>query len=53
LGSATKMESVEVRWPSGKTEVLKEVAADKIYTIVEGQGIRDSAPFNELPTHLP
>ena len=53
LGSATKMESVEVRWPSGKTEALKDVAADKIYTIVEGQGIQDSAPFHEAPAHLP
>jgi hypothetical protein len=53
LGSAAKMESVEVRWPSGKVEMLKDVAADKIYTIVEGQGIQGSAAFSELPAHLP
>jgi enediyne biosynthesis protein E4 len=53
LGSAAKMESVEVRWPSGKTEVLKDVPADKIYTIVEGRGIQDSAPFYDRPAHLP
>jgi hypothetical protein len=53
LGSATKMESVEVRWPSGKVEILKDVAADRIYTIVEGKGIEGSTPFNELPAHLP
>jgi hypothetical protein len=45
LGSAARMESVEVRWPSGEVETLKDVAADKIYTIVEGQGVRDSATF--------
>ena len=53
LGAVPKMESVEVRWPSGKSEMLKDVAADKIYTIVEGQGIQGSEPFTELPTHLP
>ena len=47
LGSATKIDSVEVRWPSGKIETLKDVSADKIYTIVEGQGIQTAAAFNE------
>ncbi len=42
LGTAKKMESVEIRWPSGKVETLENVAADAIYTIVEGAGIRDS-----------
>jgi enediyne biosynthesis protein E4 len=53
LGSANKIGSVEVRWPTGKTESFKDVAADKIYTIVEGHGIQDSAPFSELPARLP
>jgi len=43
LGAATKMESVEVRWPSGKTETYKDVAADKIYSVTEGQEIKESA----------
>jgi enediyne biosynthesis protein E4 len=47
LGQAAKIETVEVRWPSGSVENLKDVAADKIYTIVEGQGIQTSASFNE------
>ncbi len=38
-----------MRWPSGKLETFKDVAADKIYTIVEGQGIQGSAPFSDLP----
>jgi len=33
------MESVEIRWPNGKVETLENVAADAIYTIVEGSGI--------------
>jgi hypothetical protein len=47
LGSAAKIDTVEVRWPSGKVENLKDVAADKIYTIVEGQGIQTIAAFNQ------
>jgi enediyne biosynthesis protein E4 len=53
LGSVTRIDSVEVRWPSGKIETLKDVPADKIYTIVEEHGIQDSAPFSDLPAHLP
>src|SRR5260370_25350182 len=43
LGTAAKMDLVEVRWPTGKTESFKDVAADKIYTITEGQGIKEMA----------
>jgi hypothetical protein len=53
LGSAARIDSVVVRWPTGKSETLKDSAADKIYTIVEGAGIQKSAPFNELPARLP
>jgi len=45
LGAAKKMESVEIRWPSGKIETLENVAADAIYTIVEGSGIRNAIPL--------
>jgi enediyne biosynthesis protein E4 len=39
LGSAKKIDSVEVRWPSGKTETLSDLAADQFYAVLEGQGI--------------
>ena len=42
LGTATKIDSVEIRWPNGTLETLQNVAADAIYTIVEGAGIRDT-----------
>jgi enediyne biosynthesis protein E4 len=48
LGASTRMESVEIRWPSGKVETLHDIAADKIYTIVEGSGFQKSAAFNDL-----
>ncbi|MDQ3062528.1 MAG: ASPIC/UnbV domain-containing protein [Acidobacteriota bacterium] len=39
LGKATKADSIEIRWASGKTETLKDVAADKFYAVLEGTGI--------------
>jgi hypothetical protein len=46
LGDAASMESVQIRWPNGKVEEIKNLAADKVYTIVEGQGIKNR---DELP----
>jgi len=42
LGKEDRIAKIEVRWPNGKTEELKDVAADAIYTIVEGSGIKDT-----------
>ena len=39
LGSATKIDSVEFRWPSGKVDTVKDIAADKFYAVLEGEGI--------------
>ena len=40
LGSRSNMDEVTVRWPNGESETIKNVPADYIYTIVEGQGIK-------------
>jgi enediyne biosynthesis protein E4 len=40
LGNALVMKQVQIRWPSGLVEQLKDVSADAIYTIIEGQGIK-------------
>lgn len=42
LGTSTRLDSVQVRWPNGQIEELKNLAADKLYTVVEGQGIKDT-----------
>lgn len=39
LGSVSKVDSVEIRWPSGRTETIKDVAVDKFYAILQGSGI--------------
>jgi enediyne biosynthesis protein E4 len=45
LGPEVRMSKVEIAWPSGKREELKDVAADAIYTITEGSGITFSTPL--------
>jgi hypothetical protein len=39
LGSATKVDEVEIRWPSGTVNVLKNLVADKFYPVLEGKGV--------------
>ncbi len=45
LGKATKAESIEIRWNSGKIETIKDVAAGKFYAVSEGEGI---VPFEKI-----
>jgi hypothetical protein len=39
LGDATDAGTAEIHWPSGFKETVKLPAADRIYTITEGQGV--------------
>ena len=39
LGSATKVDSVEIRWPSGAVDNLKNLAADHFYSVLESKGV--------------
>ena len=45
LGQDAVMTKVEIAWPSGHKDVLNNVPADAIYTIVEGKGIVKTTPF--------
>jgi hypothetical protein len=38
LGDVSKIEQIEVRWPTGKKEVFTGIEADKLTKIVEGSG---------------
>jgi hypothetical protein len=49
LGANDKMSEVSIRWPNGETEVLRDVPADFIYTIVEGAGIQQRVALPPLP----
>lgn len=51
LGSATTIDSVEIRWPSGTTDIIKNLDADKFYSVREGKGI---VPAEQIqPTFRP
>jgi len=51
LGAATKIDSVEIRWPSGTTDVIKNLEVDKFYNVLEGKGL---VPFEQIrPTAPP
>ncbi|MFZ2023126.1 MAG: CRTAC1 family protein [Terracidiphilus sp.] len=39
LGSATKIDSVEIHWPSGAVDHMNNLPADHFYPVLEGQGI--------------
>jgi hypothetical protein len=39
LDKAAKIDSLEIRWPSGKVETIKDLQADKFYSVLEGEGI--------------
>jgi hypothetical protein len=43
IGSATKVDSLEVRWPSGQVDTLKDVPAGKLFTLTEGQAALKTA----------
>jgi enediyne biosynthesis protein E4 len=39
LGTATRIDKVEVHWPSGVKEQIALPEVDRMYTVVEGKGI--------------
>jgi enediyne biosynthesis protein E4 len=45
LGKATQADSVEITWPSGQKDVLKNLKTNATYTVEEGGKILSSKPF--------
>jgi hypothetical protein len=39
IGTSEKIQSVTIHWPSGRVETLNNLAVDKYYSVLEGQGI--------------
>ena len=53
LGKSEKIDEVTVRWPNGDSETLHNVPADFIYTVVEGQGIKDKIALPSAAGTIP
>jgi hypothetical protein len=45
LGKATQADSVEITWPSGQRDALKNLVANNTYTVEEGGKILEKIPF--------
>jgi hypothetical protein len=45
LGAATRVDRLEVRWPSGSTDVVQNIEANQIITVREGDGIISARRF--------
>jgi hypothetical protein len=39
LGAHAKIDALEISWPSGAHEVIRDIAPDQIVTIQEGKGL--------------
>jgi hypothetical protein len=39
LGAASKIDRVEIRWPSGKQDTLTDLAGDQFYSVLEDVGV--------------
>ncbi|MCU1302898.1 MAG: ASPIC/UnbV [Candidatus Sulfotelmatobacter sp.] len=57
LGKAEKVDSLEIRWPSGQVDTLKDVKANQLIYVKEGGGIframqfpASSKPMQQKPT---
>jgi hypothetical protein len=53
LGTAAKIDSVEIRWPSGKVETLTNLEADHYYSLLEGQGTVPAERIKPTPSKKP
>jgi hypothetical protein len=49
LAATTKVDSLEIRWPSGKVDTAKDLEADKFYSVLEGKGIVDPKELKPKP----
>ena len=47
LGSSTKVDAMEVQWPSGQTDKLSNINAGQTVTIQEGKGLASSQPYGK------
>ena len=49
LGKAGKVDVLEVRWPSGQIDTLKDIKANQVIFVKEGEGITRTMQFPKSP----
>jgi hypothetical protein len=50
LGLHDHLDRVEILWPSGKTEILTNLAADRFYAVKEGEGVVPREKLRPAPS---
>jgi hypothetical protein len=45
LGDARRVERMDVRWPDGKVDTLRDLEVNQIVTVAEGRGVTSRVPF--------
>ena len=45
LGTTAAIDRLEVRWPSGRVDVVQRPPVDAAITVVEGEGVTARTPF--------
>ena len=53
IGKAEKVELLEIRWPSGAVDTLKDVKPNQLIVVKEGEGIVRSAKFERAKPTKP
>lgn len=51
LGAASKIDSVEIHWPSGTVDRIGSLPADHFYAVLEGQGIVPAEKIRPVIKH--
>ena len=49
LGKAEKVDVLEIRWPSGQVDTLKDIKANQVIFVKEGAGIARTMQFQKNP----
>ena len=49
IAKATRVESVQVRWPSGAVDTLKDLSGDHLYSVLEGSGVVEPERIRPRP----
>jgi len=53
IGKAQKVDLLEIRWPSGQVDTLKDIKANQLIYVKEGQGIERTVSFDHPVSSRP
>ena len=51
IGLAEKVDLLEIRWPSGAVDTLKDLKPNQLYYVTEGSGVTRTVSFPPSPAH--